>query len=79
MLKDDRQKVDLLFTELGLYNKRHGGIELSREAVKSRPKLRVLYTSGQDITDGMKALFVENSHFIPKPYTSEALVRTVRA
>ena len=38
-----------------------------------RPELKVLYTSGQAVTDGMAALFVNNSAFLPKPYTVEQL------
>ena len=63
----NRNQIDLLFTDIGLYENRHGGIQLAQEAVKHRPNLKVLYTSGQGVTDGMKALFVENSAFIPKP------------
>jgi FixJ family two-component response regulator len=37
----------------------------------------VLYTSGRAITDGMKALFVENSDFLPKPYTDHALIDAI--
>ena len=67
LLADQSQPIDLLFTDIGLYENRHGGIQLAQEAVKHRPNLKVLYTSGQGVTDGMKALFVENSAFIPKP------------
>ena len=38
-----------------------------------RPELKVLYTSGQAVTDGMAALFVKDSAFLPKPYTVEQL------
>jgi hypothetical protein len=38
-----------------------------------RPELKILYTSGQAVTDGMLALFVKNSAFLPKPYTVEQL------
>jgi hypothetical protein len=37
-------------------------------------KATVLYTSGRDLTDGMKARFVEKSAFLPKPYTVEELL-----
>jgi hypothetical protein len=35
--------------------------------------LRVLYTTGNSITDKMKALFVEGAHFLPKPYVEQQL------
>jgi two-component SAPR family response regulator len=44
------------------------GLELAQQAVELRPELRVLYTSGYGITDGMKSMFVPNSEFLPKPY-----------
>jgi hypothetical protein len=31
------------------------------------PGFRALYSTGQGVTDGMRALFVENSGFLPKP------------
>jgi len=37
----------------------------------------VLYTTGLALTDGMKALFVENSEFLPKPYDVNSLSDTV--
>ena len=33
----------------------------------------VLYTSGRELTDGLKLLFIENSAFLPKPYTDDQL------
>ena len=49
------------------------GLSLAVQAVETRPELKVLYTSGQAVTDGMMALFVKNSAFLPKPYTVEQL------
>jgi len=53
--------VDLLFTDLDLKGDTHAGIELAKAAVKLRPQLHVLYTTGRAITDGMKARFVPGS------------------
>jgi two-component SAPR family response regulator len=78
LLADEERTVDLLFTDIGLFDQRHGGVEFAREAVGLRPGLRVLYTAGQGVTDGMRALFVDNSAFLAKPYTPDALVRAVR-
>jgi two-component system, cell cycle sensor histidine kinase and response regulator CckA len=71
------QNIDLLFTEIGLQGDVQGGLLLAQEAVKRRPDLCVLYTSAQGVTDGMKALFVEKSAFLPKPYTVDQLVTTL--
>jgi DNA-binding NtrC family response regulator len=38
--------VDLLFTDLDLKGDMHAGIELAKAAVKLRPRLQVLYTTG---------------------------------
>ena len=64
--------VDLLFTDLDLRGDIHAGIELAT-AVKLRPRLRVLYTTGRAITDGMKARFVSGSAALAKPYTVDEL------
>jgi CheY-like chemotaxis protein len=65
--------VDLLFTDLDLKGDIQAGIELAKAAVKLRPQLRVLYTTGRAITDGMKARFVSGSATLAKPYTVDEL------
>jgi DNA-binding NtrC family response regulator len=65
--------IDLLFTDLDLKADVHAGIELANAAVKLRPGLKVLYTTGRAITDGMKARFVQGSAFLAKPYTVDQL------
>jgi len=55
------------------------GIGLAHEAVNRRPNLKVLYTTERNLTDGMKARFVKNSAFLPKPYTVEQLLATLSA
>jgi DNA-binding NtrC family response regulator len=72
-LLDGPAKIDLLFVDVGLYNNRNVGLDLAKQAVERKPELRVLYTTGQVVTDGMKALFVKNSDLLPKPYTVEQL------
>jgi DNA-binding NtrC family response regulator len=67
------EPIDLLFTDLNLQDDAEAGLSLAAKAVEMRPGLKVLYTSGQGVTDGMIALFVENSAYLPKPYTVEQL------
>ena len=67
------QYIDALFTDIHLKTAVLGGCELAHRAIKSSPKLRVLYTTGNSITDKMKALFVEGAHFLSKPYTPDQL------
>jgi DNA-binding NtrC family response regulator len=71
--------VDLLFTDLDLKGNVEAGIDLAYDAIKRWPHLKVLYTTGQDLTDGMKARFVGKSAFLPKPYTVEELSTTLSA
>jgi CheY-like chemotaxis protein len=65
--------VDLLFTDLDLKGDIQAGIELAKAAVKLCPQLRVLYTTGRAITDGVKARFVPGSASLAKLYTVEEL------
>ena len=67
------EPIDLLFVDLNLKGESEAGLSLAAKAVEMRPELKVLYTSGQAVTDGMAALFVNNSAFLPKPYTVEQL------
>jgi DNA-binding NtrC family response regulator len=67
------QTIDVLFTDLGFGNCLQGGIHLAVAARELRPGLPVLYTTGQGVTSGMKAKFVEPSGFLAKPYTTDQL------
>ena len=58
------QHIDALFTDIYLNNSVLGGCELAHQAIALRPKLRVLYTTGNFVTDKMKALFVEGTQFL---------------
>jgi hypothetical protein len=42
-----------------------------------RAGLRVLYTSGEGVTDAMKAMFVAGATLLPKPYTPADLTRAI--
>ena len=48
------------------------------QAIALRPELRVLYTTGNTITDKMKALLAEGTHFLRKPYTQYQLQSSVK-
>jgi CheY-like chemotaxis protein len=69
----DPQHIDALFTDIYLKAAVLGGCELAHQAIKLRPKLRVLYTTGNAVTGAMKALFVEGTHLLCKPYTEPQL------
>jgi DNA-binding NtrC family response regulator len=67
------QRIDALFTDIYLKTAVLGGCELAHQAIKLRPELRVLYTTGNFVTDTMRALFVDGRHFLGKPYTPHQL------
>ena len=67
------QHIDALFTDIYLKTAVFGGCDLAHQAIKLRPKLRVLYTTGNPVTDKIKALFVEGAQFLLKPYTQHQL------
>jgi DNA-binding NtrC family response regulator len=63
------EEFDLMFTDLTLGDAQDGGIEVANLLAYVRPETPVVYTSGGELTDGLKTRFVENSHFLAKPYT----------
>jgi DNA-binding NtrC family response regulator len=65
--------IELLFTDINLADDAqaglvHPGLELAQQARRLHPDLRVLYTTSASVTDGVRALFVESSDFLAKPY-----------
>jgi CheY-like chemotaxis protein len=72
------QHIDALFTDIYLKDLVQGGCDLARSAIALRPKLRVLYTTGNNITDKMKALLIEGTHILRKPYTQHQLQDSVQ-
>ena len=67
------QHLDLLFTDINLKGAVLAGCELAQQSIKLRPQLQVLYTTGNFITDRMKAEFVEGTQCLRKPYTPNQL------
>jgi len=67
------QHIDALFTDIYLKTAVLGGCDLARSALKLRPGLRVLYTTGNRMTETLQALFAEGTHFLRKPYTEHQL------
>ena len=72
------QPVDALFTDIYLKAAVLGGCELALQAIALRPNLRVLYTTGNTVTEKMKSLLVEGTHFLRKPYTEHQLQDAVK-
>ena len=58
------------------------GFELAQEARDRNPSLKVLYTTGEIVSDRMKVLYVDGAKMLPKPYTDveleDAILATLR-
>lgn len=70
---DSSQHIDALFVDIRLNTVILGGYDIANQAVKSRPNLRVLYTSGTLFNAEMEAFFVKGAHFLQKPYRESQL------
>jgi DNA-binding NtrC family response regulator len=77
VINSDR-KIDLVVTDIMLRNHPEGGITIGKLVSQYRDdRVPILYTSGRELTDGMKSLFGANSKFLPKPYTEHQLTDAV--
>src|SRR6476659_690367 len=71
------QSIDLLFVDVHLGGDLEAGLRIAQSARERRPFLPVVYTTGQGVDDGKKALFADPYPFLPKPYNSEQLISSV--
>jgi CheY-like chemotaxis protein len=71
------QRIDALFTDIYLKSAVLGGCELARQAIRLRPDIRVLYTTGNAITDAMKSMFVTGTECLRKPYSERQLQHSI--
>jgi DNA-binding NtrC family response regulator len=69
--------IDLLFVDVNLGGDLEAGLRIALNARERRPLLPVIYSTGQGVDDGKKALFTEPYLFLPKPYTSEQLINSI--
>ena len=67
------QQIDALFTDIKLKTAVFGGCDLAHLAIKLRPTLRVLYTTGNSVTDELRTLFVKGADCLRKPYVDHQL------
>ncbi len=70
-------RIDAMFTDIYLKDSVLGGCNLAHQAIALRPHLRVLYTTGNSITEKMKALFVVGAFCLGKPYSPQQLQASV--
>jgi CheY-like chemotaxis protein len=64
---------DALFVDIRLGGATKGGFVVADEAVRLRPGLKVLYTSGSALTADMSRQFAPGGRFLQKPYSPEQL------
>src|SRR4029453_16962416 len=76
-LLNSDQLIDLLFVDVNGGGDLEAGRRIAQTARERRPFLPVVYTTGQGVDDGKKALFAEPYLFLPKPYTSEQLISSI--
>jgi CheY-like chemotaxis protein len=65
--------IDVLFVDIRLNKLALGGYDVADQAIKLRPGLHVLYTSGSPLTSDMTDRFVGGGQFLQKPYSAEHL------
>jgi CheY-like chemotaxis protein len=71
------QHIDALFTDIYLKTLVQGGCDLAHQAIALRPNLRVLYTTGNTVTDKMNTLLIKGTHILRKPYTQHQLQNAI--
>jgi CheY-like chemotaxis protein len=75
---EEGRPIDLLFTDLVMPGGMNG-LELSREALRRRPTMKVLHTSGyMENALAHDGQFDVGIQLITKPYTKEALAQRIR-
>jgi CheY-like chemotaxis protein len=73
------RRIDALFVDMRLSATALAGYEIANEAIRLRPDLRILYTSGSPLTADMTDRFVSGGQFLQKPYSPAQLELSVGA
>ncbi len=66
-------EVDLVLVDIALNGDMHAGLTVARRAAEIRENLKVVYTTGQRVTEAMRALFVPRSAFLPRSFTVDQI------
>ena len=77
LILESARRIDVLFTDIHLKKAVIGGCTVALRAVVLRPGTLVLYTTGNAITDELKAHFIEGSRVLRKPYTHHQLKASI--
>ncbi len=73
---DDFAAIDCLISDIGM--PAMGGLELERVAHEARPELPVIFITGRDLTDAVRAASQRSHGFFRKPFDAQELLATVR-
>jgi CheY-like chemotaxis protein len=73
------REINALFVDMRLSAAAFAGYEIANEAIRLRPEMRVLYTSGNPLTGEMTDQFVSGGQFLQKPYSPAQLEFSVGA
>jgi two-component system, cell cycle sensor histidine kinase and response regulator CckA len=77
--KAHAEEVDLLLTDIVMPGEM-SGVDLARELLARKPKLKVIYTSGYSAELLASDIALEDGiNYLPKPYLSSKLVAMVHA
>jgi DNA-binding NtrC family response regulator len=77
LLRSPRQ-IDVLFTDIYLKDQVYGGCDVASEAVKLRPGLPILYTTGHQLIRAVREKFVDGAGCLRKPYSPEQVNAAVK-
>jgi len=66
-------EVDLVLVDIALNGDINAGLALARRAADVRKNLKVVYTTGQRLTDGMRDLLVPCSAILPRSFTVDQI------
>ena len=58
------EAIDALFVDIILNGDTQAGLELAKRAVELKPRLKVVYSTGPTVTDGMKACSFQGLPFL---------------
>jgi DNA-binding NtrC family response regulator len=72
-LLEGAAEIDLVLVDVAFNGDIHASLTLARRAADIRKNLKVVYTTGQRVTDGMRALFVPSSAFLPRSFTVDQI------
>ena len=75
LIVQDQEQI-LILAQSFLEEQGHKTLSAST-ADELKPRLKVVYSTGLSVTDGMKALFVPGSDVLEKPYTVDQLLTSL--